>query len=315
VTFTSDVKSACVRHAEIDDCCRASELAAFIRLNGVLELGGAGKLGLSMRTENPATARYIYRSLKTLSRLPTHVYMRQKTKLRKNYTYLVSVRPTVDTKQFLIDLGMMDESYAIIPGVAKKFIERQCCRRAYLRGCFLASGTVSDPKSGSYHCEILTHDDIHKNDVRRLSHMEEIIWHQIVRKKDLILYLKDGEQITTFLATIGASTAALAYEDTRTYRGLRNHANRLKNSDAANLTKTVHTAVRQQEKIRTIAEMIGLDELPLDLREIAELRMGEDGTELSLADIGASLTNPLSKSAVNYRLRKIEALADKLESR
>lgn len=310
MTFTAEAKKECVRLPLQQECCIFSELAAFIRLNGVLELGGLGKLGISMSTENPATARRVYRLLKTSTDLPTKVYVRRKVRLRKNYTYMVSIRPSPATHDLLINLGMMDDNYAIIPGIASKFMAEQCCRRSYLRGCFLASGAVSEPQRGRYHCEILTHDDIHKEDLIKLSKMEEIEWHEIVRKTSTVLYLKDSQQITNFLTIVGAISAALGYENARVYRDVRNRVNRLVNSETANMNKTLHAAWRQTSKIRQIKDTVGLHNLPKGLQEIAELRL--NNPECSLVELAAMLSRPLSKSAVNYRLRKIEEFADEI---
>ncbi len=311
MTFTSEAKKECARLAIKNECCILSEIAAFVRLNGVLELGGSGRLGLSMNTENPATARRIYRLIKTASELNTKVYVRRKTRLRKNYTYLVNVRPAVGTHQLLMELGMMDKQYAIIPGIAEKFFASQCCRRAYLRGSFLASGAVSEPSRGKYHCEILTHDIIHKDDLKRLSADEGLDWHEIEKKSDFVLYIKDSQHITTFLTVIGATTAALHYENARVYRNVRNRVNRLVNSETANLNKTLQASWRQAAKIKKIDNELGLSNLPRGLREIAELRL--NNPELSLAELAAMLKRPLTKSAVNYRLKKIEKLADSLD--
>jgi len=313
MTFASEVKKECSRIDTLNACCADAELAAFIRLNGVLELGGSGKLGLSMKTENPATARRIYKLFKSYTELPVNVFVRRKEKLNKNMTFMISVRANLETKGFLIRLGMMDELYSIIPGIDKKFVNKQCCRRAYLRGSFLASGAVSEPKKGDYHCEILTHDKIHKNALVELSKKENIEWHEFEKKDRTVLYLKDSQQITSFLAMIGAINASLSYENAIVYRSMRNKVNRLVNSETANLNKTLRASWRQSQKIKKIDNVVGLETLPKGLQEIAKLRL--NNPEYSLSELAESLKRPLSKSAVNYRLKKIEKYADELEKK
>ena len=311
MTFTADAKKECARLEMKDRCCILSELAAFVRINGVLELAGAGKLGISMSTENPATARRMYKLIKFVKDLDTNVFVRRKVKLRKNYTYMVSIRPSPKTHDLLIQLGIMDKNYAIIPGVSSKFMNSQCCRRAYLRGSFLASGAVSDPKRGRYHCELLTHDSIHKDHLKHLSSIEGIQWGEVEKKNDIVLYLKDSSLITVLLNLIGATSAALNYENARVYREVRNRVNRLVNSETANLNKTLKAAWRQAEKIQIIDKCVGLSTLPISLREVAKLRV--NNPELSLSELALLMKKPISKSAVNYRLRKIEQLADSLQ--
>ncbi len=311
MTFAAEVKKECSRLDTKDTCCTNAELAAFVRLNGVLELGGRGKLGLSMKTENPATARRIYKLFKDTTDLTVNVYVKRKAKLNKNFSYMISIRSSLATKNFLMTLGMMDQSHSIIPGIANKFIKKRCCRRSYLRGSFLASGAVSDPKKGDYHCEILTHDEIHKDKLVSLSKKEGLIWHEFKKKNHTVLYIKDSEQITSFLAMIGAINASLAYENARVYRGMRNKINRIVNSETANLNKTMQASWRQSQKIEKIDSAIGLESLPAGLQEIARLRL--ENPEYSLSELAESLSSPMSKSAVNYRLKKIEKMADELE--
>lgn len=311
MTFASEVKKECSRINTSNACCADAELAAFIRLNGVLELGGKGKLGLSMKTENPATARRIYKLIRNFTDLPVNVYVRRKEKLNKNMTFMISVRTNLETKDFLIKLGMMDEAHSIIAGIDKKFADKQCCRRSYLRGSFLASGAVSEPRRGNYHCEILTYDEIHKNALVELSKKENIEWHEYSKKERTVLYLKDSEQITDLLAMIGAVNASLAYENAIVYRSMRNKVNRLVNSETANLNKTMRASWRQSQKIKKIENEVGLETLPKGLQEIALMRI--NNPEYSLNEIAEHLNRPLSKSAVNYRLKKIEKYADELD--
>ncbi|MFP4456412.1 MAG: DNA-binding protein WhiA [Clostridia bacterium] len=313
MTFASEVKKECSRIDTSNACCADAELAAFIRLNGVLELGGNEKLGLSMKTENPATARRVYKLMRNFTDLPVNIFVRRKEKLNKNMTFMISVRANLETKGFLIRLGMMDDSYSIIPGIANKFVKKQCCRRAYLRGSFLASGAVSEPRKGDYHCEILTHDEIHKNALVKLSKREGIKWYEYSKKERTVLYLKESQQITDFLAMIGAVSASLAYESAIVYRSMRNKVNRLVNSETANLNKTMRASWRQSQKIKKIDNEVGLETLPKGLQEIALMRL--KNPEYSLSELAENLKRPLSKSAVNYRLKKIEKYADQLKDK
>lgn len=311
MTFTEEVKSECSR-LEIDNaCCAKAEIAAFLRLNGSLEIGGQGRLGVSITTENPATARRAFRLLKSAAGLETQVFIRRKTRLKKNNTYMISIKPNHQTLFFLAELGMMRQDKSIVAGIAPHLVERECCQRAYLRGCFLASGAVSDPKKGRYHCEILAHDEIHAEDLVKLCVRQDLSFKYIERKTGFVCYLKDSQQITAFLTVIGAHSAALQYESARVFRDMRNRVNRLVNSETANLNKTLTASWRQIRNIKLIEESIGLSSLPKKLREVAEARLKHP--ELSLKELSEVMGGTLSKSAINHRLRKIERMARDLE--
>lgn len=321
MTFSEEVKKECARLNIDKACCSHAELVAFLRLSGTLELGRNGRLGLSLQTENPATARRIFKLLKkalsehhpAADSIGAQVFIRRKTRLKKNHTYLVSILPSIIIHDLLVVLGMMREDKSIIPGINAQSVRKRCCQYAYLRGAFMASGAVSDPKKGQYHCEILAKDELHAVDLLKLLNKQTLGFKLLHRKVGDVAYLKDSQRITEFLIMIGAHSAALQYESARVYRGLRNQVNRLVNSETANLNKTVTAAWRQIENIKHVKQSIGIDGLPPNLRRVAEARL--NNPELSLQELANIMDEDLSKSAVNHRLRKIEQIVTRLKSK
>ena len=172
---------------------------------------------------------------------------------------------------------------------------------------------MNNPETSTYHLEISTMHETHAEQLTRLMNTYDLNAKYIERKRNFIVYLKEAEKIAELLSLIGGYQALLKFEDTRILRDLRNSVNRLVNCETANLNKTIGAAVRQVENINYIDEIIGLDELPNKLREIAILRVEHDG--VSLKELGEMVSSgAISKSGVNHRLKKLDQIADKLRS-
>ncbi len=308
MTFTSEVKKEISRLPTDRSLCPLAELAAFMRLNGVLNLSGGKGFGVSMRTENAAVARRMFKLIREYSFLSVQVLTRSNKRFQKRRTYIVRIDPQQETADFLRELGLMAADYSIIPGIAEEFRSNSACRRAYLRACFLASGAVSDPEKGDYHCEISTHDEIHLEHLLKLSAREGLDWRPLQKKSRVMLYLKDSRKITEFLAMIGASSASLEFENALVYREMRNRVNRLVNSETANLNKTMRASLEQRSNIQIVDEMIGLDELPPDMQLVAQVRI--DNPEDSLSELAEKLPGQWNKSKVNTVLRKFAKMAE-----
>lgn len=292
---------------EAEKCCEKAELSALIRMNGSVQKSGP-KIVLDISTENAAIARRIYSLIKKTYKLHTELLVRKKMRLKKNNVYIVRVPNQV--QDILADMHIVSEGFHFTPGIDKKILKNPCCRRAYLRGAFLAGGSVNNPEGTSYHLEIASMYEEHCQALVKLANRFELNARFIERKKGYIFYLKEGEKIIEFLSLIGAHQALFRFEDVRIMKDMRNSVNRIVNCETANLNKTIGAAVRQLENIRLLQREIGLENLPEKLREVAEIRL--QYPDVNLKEVGDLLKGSVSKSGVNHRLRKIDEWAEKL---
>jgi DNA-binding protein WhiA len=307
VSFAAQTKKELTLITEAP-CCQLSELEAIFQLNGLLKHVD-GRAILDAETENVATARRIYTQLREQFDVHPEVLVRKKMRLKKNNVY--AVRVSVNTESVLTQLGFdVKAPNPLLTVTLRK--RRTCCNRAFLRGAFLAAGSVNDPGSTSYHLEISTSTTAQANHLRDQMNQYGLHAKVIGRKKGYVVYLKEGEKIVEFLSIIGAHQALLKFEDVRIIKGMRNQVNRLVNCETANMNKTIDAAVRQLEVIQYIDDRIGVQNLPPHLREVAELRM--QFPEITLQELCARLGNTVSKSGLNHRFRKLEDMADKMRS-
>ncbi len=307
MSFSVQVKDELAR---IEDrrCCRAAELAALIRLNGRIG-SNQERLTLTIGTDRAAVARKIYKCLKEVFGLPARVTVRKRARLRKNNRYAVEVEGTPGLERALFRLGASVPGGSEQTGIKPDLISRECCRRSYLRGAFLARGSVSNPQS-EYHLEILVDSESEAVNLTRVMRMLGLEPGITPRKQKWVVYIKDGGRIVDCLNMMGAHAALLEFENARIVKEMRNQVNRLVNCDTANLNKTVRAGVRQEEMIRLLIDRIGLQKIPPNLKEVAELRLQQP--DASLRELGEMASPPLSKSCVNHRLRKLEALARRI---
>ncbi len=291
-----------------EPCCALAELQALVELNGKVRLVD-GRRMLEVETENVSTARRIYTELRKTVGVHPEVSVRKKMRLKKNNVY--SVRLLQGVELALSTLGLSaeaDESITLNNSAPGK----TCCRRAYLRGAFLAAGSVNDPGSNSYHLEMTVHSIVQAERIQDLTAEYELRPKVIPRKNGFVVYLKEGEKIVEFLSVIGAHQALLRFEDIRILKGMRNQVNRLVNCETANMNKTIGAAVRQLEVIQTIDERMGLHNLPDHLREVAEMR--RQFPDANLKELVDRMQNRVTKSGLNHRLKKLEEIADNLRS-
>ncbi|UQZ84283.1 Sporulation transcription regulator WhiA [Paenibacillus konkukensis] len=290
-------------------CCETAELSALIRMNGSVQLTSQ-RIVLDVSTENAAIARRMYSLLKKQFLVHTELLVRKKMRLKKNNVYIVRVPNQV--QEILSRLHIVSEGFMFTPGIEDEIIREDCCKRAYLRGAFLAGGSVNNPEGSSYHLEISSMYEEHCQALCELANRFDLNARCIERKKGFVFYIKEGEKIIEFLNLIGAHQALLRFEDVRIMKDMRNSVNRLVNCETANLNKTIGAAVRQIDNIRLLQKELGLENLPEKLREVAEIRLMHP--DMNLKEVGDLLKGSVSKSGVNHRLRKIDELAEKIRN-
>jgi len=305
-SFSNQTKQELARLVPTKACCRMAELAALLRMEGLVVQEG-GDMAFTVGTENAAVARKVYKLGKSLFDLEASFTVQRKRRLRKNnvYTLCIPRQPSLAGVLTVLGIGGLGER-------ASRYqdLKRQCCRRAYLRGAFLGGGSLSSPRGGTYHLEMVTQDAAHAGLVQDLMTGFGLAPKTSQRKRRQVVYLKDSEQIADFLKIIGANNALLDFENVRVVKGMRNSINRLVNCETANLSKAVEAGMRQAESVRLIRDTIGLEGLPASLREVALLRL--EYPEASLKELGEMLSTRISKSGVNHRLRRLEELAQEL---
>ena len=248
MSFASDTKKE-LTAIESDDCCKRGELAALIRMNGSLSFSNRQYI-LDIQTENAAIARRIFTLIKYIYSYPVELLVRKKMRLKKNNIYIVRLYDGV--KHILTDLDILEEPLAFKREVSEKLVKKDCCKRAYLRGAFLAGGSVNNPETSSYHLEISNAYGDHNESLCELMNHFNLNARTHERKNSYITYIKEAEKITDFLIIIGAHQALLKFEDVRIIRDMRNSVNRLVNCETANLNKTIGAAFRQVENIKYI---------------------------------------------------------------
>ncbi|HLO12859.1 MAG TPA: DNA-binding protein WhiA [Pseudoneobacillus sp.] len=307
MSFASETKKE-LTTLDLKDCCGKAELSALIRMNGSLSFSNR-KLVVDIQTENAAIARRIYTLIKKNYQVPVELLVRKKMRLKKNNVYIN--RLAEQAKAILEDLKILGEGFMFTHDISQDLLKKKCCRRSYLRGAFLAGGSVNNPETSSYHLEVFSLYKEHNDSLCELMNTFDLNSKTLERKKGFITYLKEAEKITEFLNIIGAHNALMHFEDIRIVRDMRNSVNRLVNCETANLNKTIGASIRQVENIRFIEKTAGLHILPEKLREIAELRVQYQ--DVTLKELGDMVSGgSISKSGINHRLRKIDEIADKL---
>lgn len=309
LSFASETKKE-LTNLQVKDCCAKAELSALIRMNGSLSFSNK-ILVVNVQTENAAIARRIYILIKKIYDTPVELLVRKKMRLKKNNVYIVRLKSKA--KDILEDLKILGENFTFDHHISSSLIKKKCCKRSYLRGAFLAGGSVNNPETSSYHLEIFSLYKEHNESLCELMNLFGLNSKTLERKKGFITYLKEAEKITEYLNVIGAHNALMRFEDVRIVRDMRNSVNRLVNCETANLNKTIGASLRQVENIRYIESSVGLQILPEKLREIAELRVAYQ--DVTLKELGEMVSGgTISKSGINHRLRKIDEIAEKLRA-
>lgn len=300
MSFSSDVRKELCALPPSARHCQLSELAAFINVAGQFSQKDNTLL---FQTENPAVAQK-YRQLLWL------LFNIESDESKDRHVYAINVSSAHSTRILKTTGHLQDEGflkYDINPLV----VMGQCCKRAYLRGSFIAGGALSDPEK-TYHLEFSLPASNPIPAQKLADIMRDFDLHPkiLMRKAHAIVYVKEAEDIVNLLNIMEAHKSLLHLENLRIVKEMRNAVNRKVNFETANLTKTVNAAVEQVEDIRYIAEQVGLAYLSEALEAVARLRL--DYQEATLKEIGEMLSPPVGKSGVNHRLRKISGIADAL---
>ncbi len=292
MSFSQQVKDELAEHIGRSRHCQIAELAALVVCSGRLQQE-KGKPRLCFDTENPVTRKKYF------------------TLLSKT-TSIKECKTELEAKETEYVLRMLkmppegDDPPRLRTAADGLILQQTCCKRAFLRGAFLAAGSISDPTKG-YHFEIVCKSSEQAEQMQQIMRAFELDAKIVRRKGHEVVYLKEGAQIVDILNVMGAHVALMNLENIRILREMRNSVNRKVNCETANISRTVNAAVRQVEDIRWIRDQKGLESLPKNLQEIARVRL--ENPDMPLKDLGARLDPPIGKSGVNHRLRKISEIA------
>lgn len=290
MSFSGEVKKELAKRMNPARHCQIAELAALMNFCGAYGQSGgelSGKVGytLGFQTENEAVARKGF------------------TLLKKTYN--------IDTDRILDEeelQGLFTKLGSLVEPVSPLLIKNSCCRRAFLRGAFLAIGSMSDPTK-AYHLEFDCTDERKAWQLQEAIRSFEIESKIILRKKYHVVYLKEGSGIVNLLNVCEAPVSLMNLENMRILKEMRGAVNRRVNCETANIAKTVTAAARQVEDIEFLRIHYGFQNLPEPLRRMAEMRL--EYPDAPLKELGERFDPPLGKSGVNHRLRRLSELAEK----
>ena len=287
MSFSHDVKEELEKHIGNARHCQMAELAAILNFCGQFGCDKEGGFTIGFQTENETVVRKGF------------------TLLKKTFNIEAGVaQDTTKIQEIHHKFGDLNEP------VNSLLVKNSCCQRAFLRGAFLSIGSISDPEKG-YHLELVCTNEEKAKQLQEIMLNFEIESKMVMRKKYYVVYLKEGKAIVELLNVMEAHIALMNLENLRILKEVRNSVNRRVNCEAANITKSVEAARKQIEDILLIKEKLGFNNLPANLKQIAELRL--ENPEMPLKELGEELDPPVGKSGVNHRLRKLSEIAKSLK--
>lgn len=305
MTFTADVRDELARVEPTCRHCEKATLAALVRIEGTLFVSGPGSYRVEIATDSASVGRLMIRLLHSLYDLKTELTVRRSV-LHKTPNYLIEIPHQARLEHALMDMGIISEDGGLMMELDPRLVAKQCCGAGYLRGAFLGSGFLSNPRS-DFHFEITVESEGLAQGIVELMAEKGITAKIMQRRNSYMVYLKSGTAILEFLAFTGAHHAALLLEEERVVKSVRNDVNRMINAELANQQKATKAALSQLITIKRVLERHDLDALPPALQDFIRLRVANP--DASLAELGRRADPPLTKSAVNHRMRRLEQLS------
>lgn len=312
MSFSSSVKDELSRQMPGARHCQIAETAAILSLCGRVKISASDHFWIEIHTENVAVARKYFTLLKKTFNIRTDVSIRSGINPGRSRTYIVAVREheealkVLQAVKLINSQGEIGENLSLIRNVV---LQNACCRRAFIRGAFLAAGSISAPEK-FYHFEIVCPTEPKAEQLKNIIATFDIEAKIVPRKKYYVVYIKEGSQIVDILNVMEAPVSLMELENIRIVKEMRGSVNRQVNCETANINKTVSAAVKQIEDIRFIQSVAGLSGLPESLQEMARIRL--ERPEATLKELGEALEPPVGKSGVNHRLRKLSLVAEEL---
>ncbi|MCM1308477.1 MAG: DNA-binding protein WhiA [Butyrivibrio sp.] len=294
--------------------CQLAELSALIGMCGHIYTTPSGRHYIAVSSENRGITAKCHALIRRAFGYEADVSVRYNAET-KNTAYFTAVTDSDTAIKILMAAKLMDGDGSIdrdLSLVSTVGISNMCCKRAFLRGAFLAGGSMSDPEK-AYHLEIVTSGPKKSEQIAKAANAFDLGAKIALRRNYYVVYIKESSQIADMLNVTGAHVSLMELENVRVLKEVRNSVNRKVNCETANLNKTVSAAVKQIEDINYIGERAGLDSLNEGLEQIARLRLRYP--DMPLKDLGGLLSPAVGKSGVNHRLRRISQIADDLRQK
>lgn len=312
MSFSTEVKTELsnVKHLE---CCNKAELSALFHIGGSIGLNSEG-MQLIFQTTNNAVIRKLMKLIKELYHVELTLICKKQERLQKHDIFEVRVSDKVE--MILNDLSLMNKNALFFQDISPKLIEKECCKRAYLRGAFLAGGSMNSPETASYHLEIQAFSEKQAEVIKEIANEFFLNAKVAKNKRGYITYMKEAEKLADFLRVTGATNSLFEYEDSRIKRDFKNSINRVINCDIANEKKAMDAANKQLKYIEFVEEKLK-DQIPKSIQEAIFLRKRYPEStllELSYASL-EHYDDQISKSALNHRFRALKDLANTLTVR
>lgn len=311
MSFSQTVKSELSKASSQARHCQIAELAAILQFCAEIIEETDGQR-LLIRTENVHVATKSFQLLKKLFHVPPSIVISRTRPQKKTPLYSVATISSVQTQKLFQMLKIDGEKLgacALHFEIDARLLKNSCCNRAYLRGAYLAIGSMSDPDK-SYHLEYVCRSELEAQALAKVFAIFDLNAKIVQRKKYYVVYFKEGEQIVDLLNIMEAHKALMELENARILKDMRNSINRRVNCETANIAKTATAASKQTEDILFLQKHYGFQNLPDNLRQMAELRLSYP--EATLKELSELTDPPMGKSGVNHRLRKLSQLAEKI---
>lgn len=287
-----------------------AELSAYIRNNGKIT-----SQEIILTTENHFIVERVMEECQELFGILPEEETIENLNFSKKELYQITIKDHLE--EIEKELGIVDEKGIYYDVVPKYIVDAEEEIKAYLKGSFLASGSINDPKTSRYHMEILISEPEEAVYVQKLLNGFDLNAKILSREKGYMIYMKEAEKISDFLKLLGATNAVLYYENVRIYRDQKNMTNRLNNCEQANMDKIFETANEQLKQIELIEKNDGI--VLLDEKTKTALEYRKKYPEVSLKELAEIISletgHPLTKSGLNHRMRKIKELAKHFEKR
>jgi len=310
MTFSGRIKEE-VSKFETDKIELISELSGILCTNADIKL-----YSIKVQTENLNAANRIFNIVKDVYGVTSNITVRKNYNFKKNEIYIIEIKKNVP--EIIKDIGLIRETGFVIEEVPKEeIVADDDLKSAFIRGSFLISGSVNDPKTSRYHLEIISNNVKHAEFLKDLINSFNLNSKVLRRKKGYMVYIKESEKISDFLRMIKAYNGVMYFEDIRIYREKVNMNNRINNCEQANVEKSLASSNKQIKDIDYIKERDAYELLDDKVRLVAEYRVKyPDSSLIELSEIiSVETNNKITKSCVNHRLRKIKDLADKLRGK